>query len=91
MHPVELRCLVPIAAGLSMALSAGSSATAADAPLEVRPALVAPVAKARVAQGPTYSYRKRSCPGGYSCYPLYGAYGPYGGVAFWGAYTGWYR
>ncbi len=31
------------------------------------------------------------CPDGYSCYPLYGAYGPYGGVAYWGAYTssGW--
>ena len=31
------------------------------------------------------------CPDGYSCYPLYGAYGPYGGKAYWGAYTGWYR
>jgi hypothetical protein len=31
------------------------------------------------------------CPDGYSCYPLYGAYGPYGGKAFWGAYTGWYH
>ena len=31
------------------------------------------------------------CPDGYSCRPLYGAYGPYGGVGFWGAYTftGW--
>ena len=31
------------------------------------------------------------CPDGYSCYPLYGAYGPYGGTRFWGAYTftGW--
>jgi hypothetical protein len=31
------------------------------------------------------------CPDGYSCHPLYGAYGPYGGVGFWGAYTftGW--
>lgn len=33
----------------------------------------------------------RPCPDGYSCYPLYGAYGPYGGVNYWGAYTftGW--
>jgi hypothetical protein len=30
------------------------------------------------------------CPDGYSCYPLYGAYGPYGGKAYWAAYTGWY-
>jgi hypothetical protein len=31
------------------------------------------------------------CPDGVSCYPLYGAYGPYGGVAYWGSYTdsGW--
>jgi hypothetical protein len=31
------------------------------------------------------------CPDGYSCYPLYGAYGPYGGASYWGAYTGWVR
>jgi hypothetical protein len=31
------------------------------------------------------------CPDHYSCYPLYGAYGPYGGQAYWAAYTGWYR
>lgn len=33
----------------------------------------------------------RPCPDGYSCYPLYGAYGPYGGLAYWGSYTdvGW--
>jgi hypothetical protein len=33
----------------------------------------------------------RPCPDHYSCYPLYGAYGPYGGVAYWGSYTdtGW--
>jgi hypothetical protein len=31
------------------------------------------------------------CPDGVSCHPLYGAYGPYGGIAYWGAYTdaGW--
>ncbi len=34
---------------------------------------------------------KRPCPDGYSCYPLYGAYGPYGGGAYWASYTygGW--
>jgi hypothetical protein len=33
----------------------------------------------------------RVCPNGYSCFPLYGAYGPYGGIGYWGAYTysGW--
>jgi len=32
-----------------------------------------------------------SCPDPYSCFPLYGAYGPYGGSRYWGAYTyeGW--
>jgi hypothetical protein len=31
------------------------------------------------------------CPDGYSCFSLYGAYGPYGGAAYWSAYTssGW--
>jgi hypothetical protein len=31
------------------------------------------------------------CPDHYSCAPLYGAYGPAGGVGYWGAYTfaGW--
>lgn len=27
------------------------------------------------------------CPDRYSCSPLYGAYGPYGGPAYWGAYS----
>jgi hypothetical protein len=27
------------------------------------------------------------CPDRLSCYPLYGAYGPYGGAAYWGAYS----
>ena len=33
----------------------------------------------------------RECPDRYSCSPLYGAYGPYGGVAYGTAYTspGW--
>ena len=43
-----------------------------------------------------YSYRpcrgyRCGCPDRYSCYPLYGAYGPYGGVPYWSAYSsfGW--
>jgi len=27
------------------------------------------------------------CPDRVSCFPLYGAYGPYGGAAYWGAYS----
>jgi hypothetical protein len=34
-----------------------------------------------------------ACPDPYSCSSLYGAYGPYGGAAYWTRYTyaGWYR
>lgn len=38
-----------------------------------------------------YHVCTRACPDGESCAPLYGAYGPYGGLKYWGAYTdsGW--
>jgi hypothetical protein len=38
-------------------------------------------------------HRRFRCPEYYPCHPLYGAYGPYGGQVFWGAYTeaGWGR
>ena len=29
----------------------------------------------------------RGCPDGLSCYPLYGAYGPWGGKGYWRSYT----
>jgi hypothetical protein len=29
----------------------------------------------------------RVCPGRYSCAPLYGAYGPYGGYDYWATYS----
>jgi hypothetical protein len=32
-------------------------------------------------------YRTYACPDRLSCYPLYGAYGPYGGAAYWGTYS----
>ncbi len=35
--------------------------------------------------------RHLGCPDRYSCSALYGAYGPYGGVAYWDAYTAWIR
>jgi hypothetical protein len=36
--------------------------------------------------------RRPGCPDPYSCHSLYGAYGPYGGRAYWTRYTwaGWY-
>jgi hypothetical protein len=30
-----------------------------------------------------------ACTDRFSCYPLYGAYGPYGGHAYWTAYSGY--
>ena len=36
-------------------------------------------------------YRRIYCPDRVSCYPLYGAYGPYGGAAYWGAYSYGYQ
>jgi hypothetical protein len=40
----------------------------------------------------TYIKRERwsyvGCPA-YTCSSLYGAYGPYGGRAYWARYTGW--
>lgn len=42
---------------------------------------------------PPSSVFRPACPDPYSCSPLYGAYGPYGGAAFLTRYTysGWYR
>ena len=42
---------------------------------------------------PQTSVMRPACPDPYSCAPLYGAYGPYGGAAYWTRYTyaGWYR
>ena len=35
---------------------------------------------------------KGACSDRYSCIPLYGAYGPYGGAGYWSSYTlgGWF-
>jgi hypothetical protein len=33
--------------------------------------------------------RYMGCPERYSCSPLYGAYGPYGGRAYWAEYSGY--
>ena len=38
-----------------------------------------------------YHRPRGACPDRYSCYSLFGAYGPYGGAPYWGRYTyeGW--
>lgn len=40
--------------------------------------------------GPSGCRRSRivsGCPDTVSCYSIYGAYGPYGGAAYWGTYS----
>jgi hypothetical protein len=34
-----------------------------------------------------YRHSYRRCPDRVSCFPLYGAYGPFGGTAYWGVYS----
>ena len=85
---------------LAIALSLGPIAQAADV-AGPRPVLKAgtygPGCSSVYRCGPRgcawHAVCPRGCPDGYSCYPLYGAYGPYGGAAYWGAYTdsGWGR
>ena len=38
-------------------------------------------------RGCEWRRRLNRCPDRLSCYPLYGAYGPYGGVAYWSEYS----
>jgi hypothetical protein len=38
-------------------------------------------------EGEWRSVCHRTCPDVYSCNSLYGAYGPYGGTTYWGAYS----
>ena len=74
------RLLVAGAAFLSM-ITAAASAYAADAEVRYRSTHRAKtVVQEDVLQ-------LRDCPDYYSCRPLYGAYGPYGGRAYWTGYT----
>jgi len=52
-----------------------------------KPAQAADLAIARRHVAHTHNWHRYArCPDRLSCYPLYGAYGPYGGAAYWGAY-----
>ena len=100
----EMRNLI---LGLAMAAavlglqSAVTPASAADrdvdysAPRAARTVVAAPRCPRQWVCGPEgcgwTRYCRVGCPDGYSCSPLYGAYGPYGGTGYWGAYTstGW--
>jgi hypothetical protein len=80
-------------------LGAGSLAQAADMaapagpPTRVQPVDIAPTQPAAGPYQPCTAKCRVVCPDGYSCAPLYGAYGPYGGEAYWGGFTftGWGR
>ena len=72
-----------IAAITPVALLIASPGQAADLKINNRP-------ESRSDCGPSGCRPQRvvsGCPDRLSCYPLYGAYGPYGGAAYWGAYS----
>jgi hypothetical protein len=89
-----IKAVRTIAAATTILLSGCVMATAADAILKGPRSVRADCHQVRKC-GPEGCVMRtvcsRGCPDGYSCYPLYGAYGPYGGIAYWGAYTdaGW--
>jgi hypothetical protein len=85
------------AVGLAALFAASVAAWADEQPrVARRPALVRTeiVSSCRVAWrcGPYgcgwHKICPRRCPDRYSCQSLYGAYGPYGGVGYWGRYFG---
>jgi hypothetical protein len=94
-----MKHLVVLAIALCSLTVAGSGSTAGAADRGT----LAPVTSERTAsrigphctriwscQGDLCSWQHvcwRGCPDRYSCSPLYGAYGPYGGAAYWGAYS----
>jgi hypothetical protein len=67
------------------------SSYAADRPLDLRPRL--PVETTRVETPPWICgprgcrTRPLRCPDRLSCSSIYGAYGPYGGVSYWSAFS----
>jgi hypothetical protein len=77
------RTLLAVAA-IGIISSTGLSATRA-AELGARPALQRSASHSGAYAG------FYGCTASYYCYPLYGAYGPFGGTPYWGAYTdaGW--
>lgn len=87
---VGLKAMAVALLALSGSFEAGQ-AVAAD--LSLRSSEARPVKSAVSVD--VYSRRARhrhwGCSDRYSCFALYGAYGPYGGPSYWGAYTAWYR
>jgi hypothetical protein len=55
---------------------------AADAPIRKKTVVVE-----RVAGDCRHDRCRSRCPDRYSCSPLYGAYGPWGGEPYWAAYS----
>lgn len=76
--------LFAIIAGLTIVLANSAPSAAAEVGIRKAPAY-------SKAGGRAWKYSRRGCPDRYSCFPLYGAYGPWGGVAYWSAYTWEYR
>lgn len=70
---------------LAIFLSGTTAALSADAAVRVRDA---PVVKKHAVYG--CKRGRCACPRGDYCYPLYGAYGPWGGKGYWSGYSYYY-
>jgi hypothetical protein len=92
------KTLLMLAAGLSLLAAGAGPSLAADLGLRegrsAEGALGAHCWRARVCGPAGCEWRRRcaeECQGGrlsrYTCGPLYGAYGPWGGRGYWDAYT----
>ena len=68
----------------------GGASLSANGPLQIRTAQAAPCARIWVCTAGDCGWRRICRPPscrGYECYPLYGAYGPWGGTRYWGSYS----
>jgi hypothetical protein len=78
---MQLRVLAICLAAASASFASTNLGFAADAPILNKTAAV------RVSTHCRHDRCHSPCPGRYSCSPLYGAYGPWGGEQYWAAYS----
>lgn len=82
--------MVTAAAGVSVARAADMRMEGRVPEGGLRERFAADCERIWVCRGDLCGYKRvcwRGCPDRYSCSPLYGAYGPYGGGSYWGAYS----
>ncbi|WP_166293753.1 hypothetical protein [Bradyrhizobium sp. 2S1] len=79
-----------IALATSVVLLGGSGANAAELSITKAPRVVGHCQRLQYCHGDVCQWKRvcwHGCPDRYSCAPLYGAYGPYGGRDYWAAYS----